>query len=121
MEHTRLAALGKWVLRFVDINPKRKFYCDLLSVPAERYQKLKTDFGVWVNPPHVAPFPLGVILNVKSAFFSRPDSLPPGKYRLHLVVYSENAAKVEKSLDLAWSGIWKDEEKDFFRECVVTA
>lgn len=106
---------------FVDINPKRKFYCDLLSVPGERYQKLKADLDGWVNPPRTAPFPLGVILNVKSSFFSQPNRLPPGKYRLHLAVYSENAAKVEKSLNLAWSGKWKDEEKDFFRECVVSS
>jgi hypothetical protein len=45
--------------------------------------------------------------------------LPPGKYRLHLALYSENAATVRTSLTLAWSGVWKDDEDAFFMECVV--
>lgn len=90
-----------------------------MSVPAERYQKLKGDFGGWVNPPNAGAFPLGVILNLKSAFLSQPDRLPPGRYRLHLALYAENADAVRKTLTVAWSGQWSEIEADFFRECVV--
>ena len=89
-------------------------------MPSERYQGLKTQAtGGWVDPPGVAAFPLGVILNVRAAFFSQPDRLPPGKYRIHLAVYSENANTSHTTLTLAWSGQWRDEEEAFFRECVV--
>jgi hypothetical protein len=111
---------GSGYTDFVEINPGRKFYCDLLSVPAEQYQKFKMELGGgWVNPPETPLFSLGVILNVKSAFFSQPDRLPTGRYRLHLALYCENAAKVTKTLTVAWSGAWKDDEDAFFKECVV--
>jgi hypothetical protein len=113
---------GSGYTDFVDINPTRKFFCDLLSVPALEYQTFKiNNWGGWVDPPDTPPFPLGVILNVKSAFFSQPDRLPPGRYRLHLALYAENATSVRKSLMLAWSGVWKADEDAFFNECVVTA
>ena len=112
---------GSGFTDFVDINPTRKLFCDLLSVPAEQYQKFKMDnWGGWVNPPDTPPFPLGVILNVKSAFFSQPDRLPAGRYSLHLALYAENASSVRKTLTLAWSGTWKADEDAFFKECVVT-
>jgi hypothetical protein len=108
---------------FVDINPHRKFYCDLLSVPGNEYQKMKLSLGGgdWVSPPDVPDFPLGVILNSKAAFFSQPNRLPAGKYRLHLALYSENADTRRTSLSLAWSGHWKEDEDSMFKECVVSA
>jgi hypothetical protein len=111
---------GSGYTDFVEINPGRKFFCDLLSVPGERYQKFKSDLvGDWIKPPDAPAFPVGVRLNVKSAFFSQPNRLPAGKYRLHLAVYSENAETIRKTVTLASSGSWKDDEDAFFRECVV--
>jgi hypothetical protein len=111
---------GSGYADFVDINPGRKFYCDLLSVPSESYQKAKVQtIGGWVDPPGLAPFPLGVILTLRAAFFSQPDRLPPGRYRLHLAIYAENADTIRPALTLAWSGEWRDDEDSFFRECVV--
>jgi hypothetical protein len=112
---------GSGYTDFVDVNPNRKFYCDLLSVPGREYQQMKMSLGGgdWVNPPDTPDFPLGVILNSKAAFFSQPNRLRSGKYRLHLALYSENAETRRTTVSLAWSGNWKDDEDSMFKECVV--
>lgn len=111
---------GSGYADFVDINPSRLFFCDLLKVPAERFQKFEAESGTRVNPPHSAAFPLGLILNLQSSFFSQPDRLPPGKYRLYVALFAENAAEVRLAVDVSWSGRWKDSESEFFLECVAT-
>ena len=77
-------------------------------------------YGAYVDPRYSPSFDLGLVLSVKTAFFSQPNRLPPGKYRIDLAVYSENADKVTKSLFVAWSGVWKPVEGELFRECVVS-
>lgn len=106
---------------FVDINPERRFFCDLFTIPNEQTQKVHRDLhGAYVDLQGAPPFDLGVVLNVKSAFFSQPSRLPPGKYRLDLSVYSENADRVQRSVYVAWSGNWRTTEQEMFRECVAT-
>jgi hypothetical protein len=106
---------------FVDINPDRHFFCDLLSIPSAVFQKTHRDlFGAYVDPQHSPSFDLGLVLSVKSAFLAQPNRLPPGHYRIDIAIYSENADKVTKSLFVAWSGVWQPLEAEMLRECVVS-
>ena len=117
----RCLVWGSGYDEFVDINPDRHFFCDLFSLPSASFQKVYRDlYGAYVDPRYSPSFDLGLVLSVKTAFFSQPNRLPPGKYRIDLAVYSENADKVTKSLFVAWSGVWKPVEGELFRECVVS-
>lgn len=106
---------------FVDINPGRQFYCDLLTVPSPRLQSLQAQVGAYVNHPVSPTFPLGAVLSVRTAFYSQPNRLGPGKYRLELAVYSENAETVRSSVFVAWSGAWKNAEDEMLKECVLSS
>jgi hypothetical protein len=105
---------------FVNINPSRRFYCDFLTLPDREAQEILSATGNYVNPPDAADFPIGIVICTKAAFFSQPNRLPPGRYRLTVAIYSENADTVRASFDVAWSGTWKHDERDIHRECVVT-
>ena len=105
---------------FVDINPGRRFYCDFLSVPDREAQQAFGAMGGYVDPPEMPSYPLGVVICVKAAFFSQPNRLPPGKYRIQVAIYSENADTVRAVFDLAWSGAWKRDERDIHQECVIS-
>lgn len=106
---------------FVDINPDRHFFCDLLTIPNAPYQRVQRDmYGAYVDPEYSPAFDLGVILTVRAAFLSQPNRLPPGKHRIDIAVYSENADKVTKRLYVTWSGVWRMVENEMFRECVVS-
>jgi hypothetical protein len=104
---------------FVNINPGRRFFCDLLHVPSPAYQSQMLGAQAYVNPPGSPPFPLGAILNVKAAFYSQPNRLPQGKYRIDIAVYSENSKEVRRSFMLSWSGAWRDDEEEMFRHIVI--
>ena len=106
----------------VDINPGRRLYCDLFTVPAAPYQRLMRGmFGAYIDPQGTPEFDVGLVLCVKSAFFSQPNRLPAGRYRIALVIYSENAPTARQSLYVAWTGEWRDSEEDMFRACVLAA
>jgi len=112
---------GSGFEEFVDINPDRHFFCDLLSIPSVAFQRVHRDlFGAYVDPQYSPSFDLGLVLSVRAAFFSQPNRLPPGRYRIDITIYSENADKVSMQLFISWSGVWKPVENEMFRECVVS-
>ena len=111
---------GSGYADFVDINPTRVFFCDLLTVPAERFQKISARSGFWLKSQNPSSSPLSIILNLKAAFFSQPNRLTAGEYRLHVALFAENAAEVRITLHVNWSGRWKEAEGEFFRECIVS-
>lgn len=97
--------------QFVDINPSRLFYCDFLSVPDDKAQKLLVSGGAFVDH---SPFPsdsLGLVISSKAAFYSQPNRLPPGRYRFVVALFAENADPTRKSFDVDWSGEWHDSER----------
>ena len=104
---------------FVDINPSRHFFCDLFKVPAVRLQKTSYDLGKYVDLAGKPSPKVGLVLDVESVFFSQPNRLPDGKYRLDLTVYSENCGAVRQPVYVAWSGHWKESQEEMFRECVI--
>jgi hypothetical protein len=102
---------------YVDINPKRTFHCDLFNIPTRDFQGWSEN--EYVDPIDTPPYELGIILNVKAAFFSQPNRLPPGKYRINVGVYSDNSKKIEQIFQINWSGHWKEAEQEMFKEVVV--
>jgi hypothetical protein len=107
---------GGFTPQYPHINPRRKIYCNLLSLPSEDYQKSKED--KYVNPPD-NKFPLGIIIETKNIFYAQPNRLPPGKYRFDVVIYSENSKEARCSFIVIWSGEWKHDEEDIFNELVI--
>ena len=75
--------------------------------------------GSYVDPQESGEFDLGVVVDVKQILFAQPNRLPPGKYRLDIVVYSENANEARRSFVVTWSGKWKDDEVNMFKELVI--
>jgi len=104
---------------FVEINPRRRFFCDLLHVPSPKYQKIVGRRGHYVEPAESAEFDVGAILNVKAAFYAQPNRLPQGKYRIDIAIYSENSEVIRKRFYVTWSGRWKDTEAGIFKELVI--
>lgn len=105
--------------KFVDINPQRTFFCDLLSIPSNSQQKRLVESGKYINPPETSPYEYGIILNVQNIFFSQPNRLPKGKYKVELNVFSENCKLIKASFEISWSGNWKDDENNMFQEIVI--
>ncbi len=104
---------------FVEINPGRRFFCDLLHIPSPRYQELAKKSDFYVEPAESNDFEVGAILNVKAAFYAQPNRLPEGKYRIDLAIYSENADVIRRRFFVSWSGKWRDTEAGIFKELVI--
>ncbi len=104
---------------FVEINPGRRFFCDLLHIPSQKYQDLAKQRDFYVKPAESEDFDVGAILNVKAAFYAQPNRLPEGKYRIDVAIYSENADVARKRFHVSWSGKWKDTEASMFKELVI--
>ena len=102
---------------YVEINPGRTFHCDLFHIPSEQFQTINKN--KYVNPVDTNFFNIGIILNVKAAFFSQPNRLPSGKYRIKIGIFSENSEKVTQIFQISWSGQWKDTAEEIFKEAVV--
>jgi hypothetical protein len=105
---------------FVEINPSRLFFCDFISIPDPAAQLTLGRLNRYVNLPG-PEFECGLVLCTRAAFYSQPNRLPPGKYRLKVAVFSENAAPARRSFDIDWSGEWKDDEALMFEECIIRA
>jgi len=111
---------GSSYSEYVDINPSRTFHCDFFHIPSESHQNKAIAQGGYVDPVDTNSFPLGIILCVKAAFYSQPNRLPPGKYKIDIGLYAENHKKISHSFKISWSGTWKNLEEEMFREIVVS-
>jgi hypothetical protein len=104
---------------FVEINPSRRFYCDFLTIPDEDAQATFSMFGHYVDLPRDATFRRGLVLCTRAAFYSQPNRLAPGTYRLKVAIFSENAGPVRASFEVRWTGTWNDDEGLMMKECDV--
>ena len=103
---------------FVDINPTRSFYCDFFHIPSKNHQDLFRSLGQYVDTPG-PPFDLGLAINAKASFYSSPNRLGPGRYRITVAVFGENCEAVRRVFEVTWTGHWSDDQDQMFRECVV--
>lgn len=103
--------------QFVDINPKRKIFCDIGHISSPDFQKRaeKSQFYLEKNSEELKFF-----FDTSVKFFSQRDCVSPGRAKIKISIYSENAPKCEKYFQIVWSGNWKDREQDMFREIVIS-
>lgn len=103
--------------QFVNINPKRRIFCDIGHVSSPDFQKdiEKSQFYLEKDNEELKFF-----FDTQIKFFSQRDCISPGKAKIKISVYSENAPKCEKYFNISWSGNWKNREEDIFREIVIS-
>lgn len=86
---------------FLNINPKCPgWFCDLAHI-AENQKKMFIDYK--------EPYPNSQ-LNVIE---------PNIKHRIKVSVYSENAKPVSKEFEIYWSGQWKNNSREMFKEITI--
>lgn len=100
------------------IQPGRGIYCDLgrIQHPNYSYQSIYIN----ITEKDKATNKFAFELAPHEIYYSQWDCLSPGKYKIVVSVYSENAKKITRQFDLSWSGKWKDEDKDMFSELVIS-
>ena len=104
--------------RFIFLNPRRSVYWNIGHLSSPEYQKNEVFIG--------ADLYTGMNKSPKFLFelldnpFSQPNSLVPGKYKVKIVFYSENAPAIEMFLEIVWSGKWMENESEIFKEFVIT-
>lgn len=100
--------------KFVNINPKRIVFCDIAHISHPQRAE-KSVFYLEKNTQELKFF-----FDITDRFFSQRDCISPGKAKIKISIYSENAPKCEKYFHIEWSGNWKDQEPDMFREIVIS-
>jgi len=102
---------------FVDINPTRRYYCDFLAVPEPHAQQALAETYVPLTPYPVDG--LGLVISGTIPFYSQPNRLPPGQYRIRVAIFAENTDAVRGSFEIDWPGQWHDDEATMFATCKV--
>ncbi len=105
--------------QFIDLNPERRIYCDIGFIPEPAKQAVYFQQG----RPEFQPGDR----NVPSFFFGQ-EVLPfvqrsyvgPGSYEIVVVLYGENCGHVRRRFRIDWSGTWRPDERDMFKEIVIT-
>jgi hypothetical protein len=103
---------------YVEINNGRSFFCDFLNVLHPDHQAFFKKHGGFIAWPGSDESGLGVEVVVSRHFYSQPNWLPQGDYRLKVAVFSDNAPVQRAEFELAWSGKWAADEAGIFNECV---
>lgn len=104
--------------QFMHINPEREQFCDLGHLSDSAFQNHPQSQEFLNSLPqdrNVMKF----FFDQQHLLFSQKAYLVPGKYRVKVSVYSENARKISIYFRVAWSGVWKSNEKDQFKELVI--
>lgn len=97
------------------IQPDRKVYCDIgrIQHPGYEYQSIYREVKDEEQKINKFAFEL------PDKYYSQWDCLLPGRYRIIISIYSKNTKKITKNFFISWSGNWKDNEKDMFKELVI--
>jgi len=103
---------------FININPKRRFFCDIGHISSANYQR-KIEQNGFIDIPGYRGNDLRFVLDLRQIFYSQPNCLGPGRYILQVGLYSENAGYQKEFFDISWSGRWQDGDDEMFREIVI--
>ena len=103
------------IKQFIDINPERELFCDIGHISSPSLQKDKEISQFYKDNNEIKFF-----FETPFRYFSQQDCILPGKAKIKISVYSENALKIEKYFQIFWSGKWKDLESDMFKEIVIS-
>jgi hypothetical protein len=104
---------------YIALNPERIFFCDIGHISEPGFQKTHEPskyVGITLQQQAL----LKLKFDTPYVFFSQWDTLVPGKHRVTVGVYCENARPVRRTFIIAWSGQWQAAERDMYREIVIT-
>lgn len=123
--------------KFIDINPNRKYFCDLCHISSPKYQKRiemdsvnKTHYIDLPNyiikslHPHSDPDNLSMnslhfVLDLKEISYAQPNYFIPGKYVIQIGLYSENGGYQKELFEILWSGTWQENDDEMFKEMII--
>jgi hypothetical protein len=103
--------------RYLDVNPEREYYWNIGNIPSVNWQAgwRKSYIDVRETDSDVLRF----VLDIISGPFHQANVLLPGTYGIRISLFSENANRAEILLRIVWSGEWRDEPEEMFREIVI--
>jgi len=108
--------IGEELLRH--INPHQRVYCDIgfITGSLEEDNRLrKQQYKEWsVNSADDNKIIFLLALPLRP--FSQKNYLAPGDYKINISIYSENAKRIKRIFIISWTGNWKDNEQEMFRE-----
>ena len=102
----------------IDIGPNRPKYCNIGHIASKKYQE-KIESSKFIDIGEVKNNPLRFFFELAYHPNSQPNCLIPGKYAIKVVLYSDNADKIELFFEIVWSGNWKDNISEMFRELAI--
>lgn len=103
--------------QYFTIQPDREVFVDIGKVFYPKHQIESSYFLIKDDQKKLNKF-----------FFEMPsgrpyaqwDCLIPGKYKIQVSIYSNNAKKITRKFELEWSGVWEDDPPDMLNELVIS-
>ena len=114
-QNLRWAGTGE---SFAHINPRRSLYVDIGHISSRAHQA-REERKLFIDVPGRGGDSLRMLLDQVTFPLAQPNCLAPGRYRLKIVVYSEDAPSVSIRLDVSWTGNWQDAQAEMLRELVI--
>lgn len=102
--------------QFIDLNPRRSFYCDIGHISRDNHGKNCQDI------PGYSGDERRFWLDLLHYYNFQPSCLVPRngeKYFMQYGLYSENAGYQKVCFSLSWSGNWPINSEDMYREIVI--
>jgi len=93
-----------------NINQNRKKYCNIGHIPHSKDQKAKSVF--YNNQKTESKF----FFDMHPKSKAQPDCILPGKAKIKIGIYADNAPKNTRYFIIDWSGKWEDKEEDMLKE-----
>ncbi|MGD9129639.1 MAG: hypothetical protein PVJ09_04095 [Candidatus Woesebacteria bacterium] len=59
------------------------------------------------------------VFELPGRYYAQADCLTRGRYKITISVYGKNAKKITRNFFISWSGNWKDNTNDMFKELVI--
>lgn len=110
---------GKAKDEFLNVNPQCPgWFCDLVHVEKGHYHEVPSDM---YQTTHEAVIKADLAFDYLQPFpNSQYHVLQPNvKHQVKVAIYSENALPVKHTFEIVWSGTWKDNAEDMFKEVKI--
>jgi len=107
---------GTQNIRYLSIQPDREVFCDIGRIHHPDHEPKSAYRNITEKERKQNKF----FFEWPERFYSQWDCLLPGKYQIKIAIYSKNAKKIIKKFNIAWSGIWKDQESVMLNELVIS-
>jgi hypothetical protein len=98
------------------IYPDKETFCDLGKI-VEQPQLYESKY---VNATTQEQKLNKFIFELPEVYYSQWDCLLPGKYITTISIYSRNAKVVTRDFEITWSGNWKSNDTEMFKELVIS-